>query len=571
MRALRPSPRRLAFTTLLLLAVGALEGATVGLLVPLLAVLTGTTSAAHLPVLGTFLAWLGADHSIGAFALVIAGTVLVKNGLAVLGNHSASVLRSSMLIELRRQLLERIVHAPPAILEKHTSGEIVDVFGAEAYRVNRFLEACLVLLQRIIIALAYLVAMLALSWRLTAAAMVLGFLVATTAQRLGRRVMDHGREVSHTSGQLGRQVTEIVGGLRVIRTTASAPSFSRTFDEHSTLFARADAGSAFALAVQQAGIETIGVCGAVGLVTLAHTLWLESGSLDVPHFLAFGFGLIRLLPSLNLVYATYGLVAVSVGSIEHALRWLSLPTFPKRPFGTAPVPRLEQGIRCENLGFSYDNGHTPLSSLSFFLPAGRTLAVIGPSGAGKSTLANLILRLREPTRGTIEFDGVDYWSFAPEDFHRAVGFVDQESFLFNLSIAENIACGRRGIDRAAILAALRLVQLGELIERLPEGLDTVLAERGATLSGGQRQRMAIARAIVCDPQVLVLDEPTSALDVETEREVMQAIYAASAGRTTLIITHRGAILKHATQQLDLATGIMSDCAGEPLPALQPAN
>jgi ABC-type multidrug transport system fused ATPase/permease subunit len=247
-------------------------------------------------------------------------------------------------------------------------------------------------------------------------------------------------------------------------------------------------------------------------------------------------------------------LAVNVGTIEHTLRWLHLPTYPERPFGQRSVPQLAEGIRFESLGFSYPNGHTPLRGLSFFVPVGQTLAIVGASGAGKTTLASLLLRLREPTSGSITFDGEDYWSYSPDAYHRAVGFVDQESFLFNLSIAENVACGRPGIEREAILAALRLVQLGELIERLPEGIDTVLAERGATLSGGQRQRIAIARAIVSDPQVLVLDEPTSALDAQTEREVMQAIDLASTGRTTLIITHRGAVLGHATQTLDLGGG-----------------
>jgi ABC-type multidrug transport system fused ATPase/permease subunit len=294
------------------------------------------------------------------------------------------------------------------------------------------------------------------------------------------------------------------------------------------------------------------------LVGLAHSLWLSSGSLGVPQFLAFGFGLVRLLPALNVVYATHGNIAVMVGAVERTLTWLDLPRYPTRPFGTKTPATLERGIAIEDLGFAYPNGHEPLKGLSFVLPAGETLAIVGPSGKGKTTLANLLLRLREPTSGRITFDGTDYWEFAPEHYHRAVGFVDQEPFLFNTSILDNVICGRPGIDRAAVDAALRLVQLGDLLDRLPQGVDTVLAERGATLSGGQRQRVAIARAVVSNPQVLVLDEPTSALDLETEKEVMRAVAAASAGRTTFIITHRGAILEHATRRLDLATGEITD-------------
>jgi len=244
-------------------------------------------------------------------------------------------------------------------------------------------------------------------------------------------------------------------------------------------------------------------------------------------------------------------VVSSVGSLEHVLEWLDLPSYPTRPFGSRHVPALAEGIRFENVTLEYADGHAPFRDLSFFVPKGSTLAVLGPSGSGKSTLASVLLRLREPTGGQVRFDGVDHWEFAPADFHRAVGFVDQDSFLFNASIADNVIAGRPGISRANVEDVLRTVQLGELVARLPQGLDTVLAERGSTLSGGQRQRLAIARAIVQNPEILVLDEPTSALDAETEEEVVKAIDRASVGRTTLIITHRAAAVRHATHRLDL--------------------
>jgi subfamily B ATP-binding cassette protein MsbA len=556
-RKLRPSPLRLAGTILLLLAAGAFEGATVGLLVPLLAVLVAPDAGARLPVIGALLDGVPAEHRVVALGAAILVLVLLKNVLMVSGNASAGALRTRTLIELQRRLLDRTLNARPATLERHTSGEITDVFVSECYRANRFIDACLVFLQRSIIALSYVAAMLVLSWRLTLLAVAVGAVVGVVAQRLGRRVVHHGRELSRASGGLAREVTEIVGGLRVIRTTASDQAFSRSFTEQSTAHARADVGISFSLAVQQGVVETLGVAGAIALAIVAHTVWLASGTLDVPRFLAFGYGLVRLLPALNYVYAMQGYITSNVGTVEHILHWLDLDPYPTRPYGKSPVEPLREGIRFEGVSFVYPDGHEPIRSLSFFLGAGETLAVLGPSGVGKSTLASLLLRLREPTKGRITFDGTDYWQFAPEAFYRTLGFVEQEPFLFNMSIADNIVCGRPGIDRSAVEKALRLVQLGPLIERLPQGLDTVLAERGATLSGGQRQRLAIARAVVADPQILVLDEPTSALDAEMEHEVVKAINAASAGRTTIIITHRPSTMMHATQRLDLATGELS--------------
>jgi ABC-type multidrug transport system fused ATPase/permease subunit len=564
LRKLRPSPLRLLSTIALLLAAGAFEGATVGLLVPLLAVLVAPDSSAKLPLVGGLLDGVAVEHRVLVLGAAILGLVGLKNLLMVSGNASAGALRMRTLVDLQRRLLERTLHARPATLERYTSGEIADVFVSECYRANRFIDGCLVFLQRSIIALSYVAAMLVLSWQLTLLAVGVGAIVGFVAQKLGRRVVHHGRELSRASGALSREVTEIVGGLRVIRTTASEEAFSGTFAEQSRAHARADVGIAFSLALQQGVIEALGVAGALALAGVAHAFWLGSGALDVPRFLAFGYGLVRLLPALNYVYAVLGHVTANVGTVEHIMRWLDLDPYPTRPFGTARVERLRDGIRFENVSFSYPDGHEPIRSLSFFLRAGETLAVLGPSGVGKSTLASLLLRLREPSHGTIRFDGTDYWEFSADAFHRAVGFVEQEPFLFNLSIADNIVCGRAGIDRETVLKALRLVQLGPLVERLPRGIDTVLAERGATLSGGQRQRLAIARAVVADPQILVLDEPTSALDAEMEHEVVKAIHAASQGRTTLMITHRPSTMAHATQRLDLGTGVIEAI---PLPKL----
>jgi ABC-type multidrug transport system fused ATPase/permease subunit len=304
----------------------------------------------------------------------------------------------------------------------------------------------------------------------------------------------------------------------------------------------------------QGTTETLGVAGAMFLTALAHAVWLDNGTLNVSRFLAFSFGLLRLLPALNQVYSMQAAVALFVGSIEKTLGWLDLPRYPKRPFGTRTLTDIREGVTFQELSFAYPDGHEAVRSVSFHVPAGETVALLGASGSGKSTLANLLARLREPTRGSILIDGVEHWEFEPTSYYRGVALVEQDPFLFNCSIAENVAFGSPWVTRDEVLAALHNVQLSDLIERLPEGVDTVVGERGTTISGGQRQRLAIARAIVRDPKLLILDEPTSALDAETEREVVRAIDAASVGRTTLIITHRPSTVAHAHRTLRIANG-----------------
>jgi ATP-binding cassette, subfamily B, bacterial MsbA len=554
MRRVSMSRKRLVAAVSLLLVGGGLEGATVGLLVPLLSMLTGTNSPTRgyvQMVIDTVFGSFSPNSRVILLGLAIVGLVAAKNLLTYAGVAMAGTLRAEASVELRRQLLERVLHAAPATLESHTSGEVTKVFVSDAWRVSRILELCVALLHRSIVAVSYVVAISFLSWELTLVTLVFGLFLAVASQRLGRRGLRFGRALTQKNGEVARHVTEIVGGLRIVRTTSSEQEWERSFAGASNGYAKAELGAANSQALMIGVVETLGITGAMGLTALAHSLLLAPGALDVPAFLAFGFGLIRLLPALNQVYSAQAYLVPLVGSVEVLLHWLELPDYPTRPFGRAKVPRLTHGIRFENVTFAYPNRDPTISELSFFLPVGETLAILGASGSGKSTLASLLLRLREPTSGRILLDGVDHWEFAPEEFHHAVAFVDQDSFMFNKTIAENVAAGMPGMEREAILEALRKVRLDDVMERLPQGIDTVLAERGATLSGGQRQRLAIARAIVRDPQILVLDEPTSALDPETEEEVVRAIDAASVGRTTIIITHRAATALHATRRLQL--------------------
>ena len=353
----------------------------------------------------------------------------------------------------------------------------------------------------------------------------------------------------------------------MIRTTASEPFHGESFDRHNRAHAEADIGTSVALTLLQGATETIGVAGAMGLTAIAHSLWLAPGALDVPRFLAFGFGLVRLLPVLNYITATQGLITATVGSIEETVRWLELPDYPIRRFGDKGVPPLKDAISFDEISFSYANGHQVLDRLSFRLAAGDTLGILGASGSGKSTVASILLRLREPASGAVRFDGVSL-GICASSVPRSDSLVEQEAFLFNSSIADNVSCAAPRYHARTLVKALRLVQLGELIDRLPQG-STRAAERGATLSGGQPSCSRSQCHVLT--RRCVLDEPTSALDPETEMEVVRAIDAASRGRTTLIITHRPSTVAHATRLLDLTTGKVSAPAGRGLPAERAAN
>jgi ATP-binding cassette subfamily B protein len=210
-----------------------------------------------------------------------------------------------------------------------------------------------------------------------------------------------------------------------------------------------------------------------------------------------------------------------------------------------PLPAVRGDVAFENITLSFGRGAPALDQVSFTVRAGETLAVVGPSGSGKSTIADLLLRLLDPDSGTVRLDGRDIREFRLADLRRQVVLVDQEPFVFHTSIAENLRYGRPDASQAELEEAARAAGIDAFIRNLPEGYETVVGERGMALSAGERQRIAIARAFLADPAVLVLDEPTAALDSATERQVVAGYEQVMRGRTTIVITHRADVARQA--------------------------
>ncbi len=219
-----------------------------------------------------------------------------------------------------------------------------------------------------------------------------------------------------------------------------------------------------------------------------------------------------------------------------------------------PLETVEGAVAFEHVSFAYEPSRTAVADLTFAAPAGSTVALVGSTGAGKSTAMGLLHRLWDPTEGRISIDGQDVRDFTLDSLRRHIGVVFQESALFNRSIADNLRVGKPDATQAELEAAATLAEAHEFILRQPKGYDTMVGERGATLSGGERQRLAIARALLKNPPILILDEATSALDTLTEAKVQQALRALMKGRTTFVIAHRLSTIREADQILVMERG-----------------
>lgn len=539
------------------LLAGALEGVGVGLLVPLLSLLLGGEGATPMRPIRWVQEWLP-DHSaafyVMVFCLLVLGAIVAKNMVLYASQFLAAKLKRRMTVNLRGSVYQKLHRAELSLFEHRTSGELANACFGETARTIGALDLLLLLGQRASIGTFYLMALLIISWPLTLMAFLLALVIGTVVGGLHRRMARMGREVTEANHKLYATLMESFAGVRVVRATHSQAQVQERFTERNDFQAGIEERNTRYSSLVAPLAEIAAVTGAMIIIGVAYYFFVRSGGMLSSYLLGFGFILLRLLPLVNQIYGLTGHLMFLGPGVAEVEKWLTSPEFPMRPFGGREFAGVRDRVRFERLNYTYPNGTVAVRDIAFEMPAGRTIALVGASGSGKSTLATLLLRLRQPTGGRITVDGIDYWEFSAESWHRNLGVVEQEAFLFHDTLAQNISYGRAGITRKDVEAAIRMAHLEDVVNELPEGLDTIVGERGVLLSGGQRQRLAIARALVHNPRLLILDEATSALDNLSERQVQAALDQAVEGRTVLVIAHRLTTVRNADHIVVLDEG-----------------
>jgi ATP-binding cassette, subfamily B, bacterial MsbA len=537
------------------------EGFGVGLLVPLLNLLLGGERAAPMRPLQ----WLEQalpGHSPGFYIGIIAAAIVVAISAKNLAFYTSLVLAARLkrriAVALRDDLFRRLHRADLDVFDRMTAGDLANVFLVETYRTAVAVDALLALIQRSSIALLYVLALFFLSWPLTMLVVILAAALGTTLSFVYGRLKAAGIEQTDLNHRVASALGQSFSGIRLVRATNSQEREIRQFHILNEAQADAEERSAKALSLLFPMTETLAVMGAMAIVTCAYIFLVRPGHMLGSYLLAFGFILLRLLPLLNQLYGLQGHLAYLAGGIHEVESWLGTPHFPARPFGTDTFQALRRDLRFENVAYTYPDGRTALEGIDFTVPVGHTVAIVGPSGAGKSTLASLLLRLRAPSSGRVTVDGRDCWDFSPESWHRATAVVEQDAFLFHGTLRANILYGWETASEADLDRALAASHLTELVASLPQGLDTLVGERGAMVSGGERQRIAIARALIRNPGILILDEATSHLDAVSERLVQQALQNAARGRTTIVIAHRLSTIRDADHLVVLDEGRIAE-------------
>lgn len=369
----------------------------------------------------------------------------------------------------------------------------------------------------------------------------------------GGRMTTTWRAIYSRVGDFNVRLEEALGGVRVVQSFGN-----ETHEGH--LFARDNANyrqvklNAYKLMAASFALQYMGLRLVQVVVMVVGAGFVLSGNLSTGGFVGF-------LLLVNVFYRPLEKIAAVIETYPRGIagfrRYQELlatdPEITDAPDAIVP-PALRGEIRFEGVGFSYDEGRVILRDINLTINPGETVAFVGPSGAGKTTLLALLPRFYEPTEGRITIDGLELPQIQLHGLRRQIGLVSQDVFLFGGTLRENIAYGRLNATEDEILEAARQAQLTSMIATLPDGLDTIVGERGVMLSGGQKQRVAIARAFLKNPPILILDEATSALDSQTEREIQSALDRLAVGRTTLVIAHRLGTIRNADRIIVMQEG-----------------
>ena len=567
---LRPHGWRMAGTVASNVGAAALDVFTFTLLIPFLNALFGqpplaATSGVVDDVLratvGAFLDSADKMGSLRNIILFILAAVTLKSVLVWMSGQLGAQLQEYVTRDLRDAFYRHLQRLPLGYYTQTRAGQILarvlqDTQATKALVVEIVTRS----LQSGATVVLTIVALVAISWELTLIALVIAPLLIALLQPLLRKLRKGHRRLGNQYGEIASVVQESVSGIRLVKAFQAEPYEERRFVEASDRYARGMVRVTRIAALAQPITETVGTAIAVAILWIGAREVLVDGALSGAALITFLILVMRMLQPLKQLSQVPTTAQQSLAAAERLFETLDTPTETARDRGTRQVAEFRSAVTFEGVSFAYEPGAAPvLADVSFTARRGEVVALVGPSGAGKSTLVDLIPRFYEPTGGRILIDGVDARDITLASLRSLTGIVSQDTVLFNDTVRSNIAYGRPGAySDAQVEAAARAANAHAFITDLPDGYDTVLGERGTRLSGGQRQRLAIARALLIDPPILILDEATSALDTESERLVQEAIERLLAGRTVFVIAHRLSTIEYADQILVLDRGRVAE-------------
>ncbi|MBP0019720.1 MAG: ABC transporter ATP-binding protein [Cyanobacteria bacterium SBLK] len=472
--------------------------------------------------------------------------IILKNLTAYISAITTSYFSQYLTNVMRLEGLKLLLEVDLDYYSKTKVGDIVNFLNREIGRTVNAIKLSLQILTNSITILVFLWILLSLSWQLTLISTLLLGCLSLSNQHLIKKAKTYGRLVSQKSNAYSGKLLEILTGIRLIKTSSTEEleyqRITKIIREREQIELKAQANYAILNPINEVG----GIVIVIAIVALGRYFFLDGLQSLSTILLIYLVTLFRLLPIIGKLNTHRSRFANAIPSAAIAASFLQRDDKPIMENGTRQFQSFTRGLRFENVAFAYP-GHdeSVLQDIDLWVPKGTTVALVGSSGAGKSTLVDLVPRYYDPVRGRITIDEIDLKDFQFRSLRRAMGVVAQDTFLFNNTVAYNIAYGKDEATEVEIIEAAKRACAYDFIMDLPQGFQTEIGDRGTLLSGGQRQRLAIARALLRDPQILILDEATSALDTISERLVQKAIDELCRDRTTLVIAHRLSTVRQA--------------------------
>jgi subfamily B ATP-binding cassette protein MsbA len=512
-----------------------------------LALLAMALTAATQPLLGKAIELLldkGFKHKVDFNLWLIPLVLISVFVLRGVGTFATAYLNnwviSRVLNDLRGQLFDRLLRLPVARFHEESTGKIINTIVGDVRQVVDMINSVFVACVRdVLVVIGLLAALLWLNWQLTLVAIVVVPLTAVIVRTTSGRLRRLNRENQRVTAEMTQVVEEAARGHQVIRVFSGEAYERRRFHERSEALRGFAQRNTVAFAAT-APVTQIATSLALSLVVVLAI----KADMTVGEFTNFVTMMLMLLTPLKSLAEVNGPMQRGIAAAETVFELIDAPV--EHDPGTRVIERAKGHLKFERVSFRYPGAHgLALSNVTLDVQPGQTVALVGVSGGGKSTFVNLATRFYEPEAGRILIDGVPYQDIRLASLRAQLAMVSQNVVLFDDTLAANVAYGVEQVDHERLMGAIRAAHLADVVERLPEGVNTMIGENGMRLSGGQRQRVAIARAIYKDAPILILDEATSALDNESERAVQAALDTLMAGRTTIVIAHRLSTIERA--------------------------
>lgn len=574
---MRPYRKRLVLSVLCSIIYSVFSGVSIYLIIPLLETLFGGSSSGPTVVVpgspSLVPGWLvemkarvsqaiqgaifnGNPHdSLFRICAVIVLAFLIKNLFGYLQSNLMTSIEQGLVRDLRNTLYRHIHELPLAYFSNERTGNLISRITNDVTVVNSGISATFyTLIKEPLLVLVYLTIALALSWKLTLISFVVFPLALMVIALVGRRVHSESRLAQERIADVTSVLHETISGVKVVKAFGMEEFENKKFSRENAGYFRTILKINKIRNIASPTTEFLSAVAGGIVIWYGGLLVLDHAEMSASEFLGFLFAIFQLMPPIKELSSVNNRVQEATAAGRRIFEILDTEPNIRNVPDPVRVRDFTSSIEFTNVSFQYNPGDIVLADINLRIDKGEVVAIVGPSGSGKSTLVDLIPRFYDPTTGTITIDGVDLLVVELKSLREKIGIVTQETILFNDTVRNNIAYGLEDCPIEKVMEAARAANAHTFIKEMPNGYESVIGERGVKLSGGERQRLALARAILKNPPILILDEATSALDTESEILVQEAIEHLMEGRTSIVIAHRLSTVQHADRIFVLEAG-----------------